>query len=259
MQPIKMIVTDLDATLLNDEKNISNYTLETIKKARAKGVKFVPATARALRVLTRLNVTTLFPYDALITFNGSKTFINNQLVYEQGMSKDELDQVLPLLLKHYGDRRITIEMNETAYANHNIWEVDSHEKNYVITDFSDLPNILTTRIILDLPSIEDLPTIQSLLPNYMYAHCIEGTNLCRVLHKSVTKAKAIEYLCQLWNVLPSEIACFGDDSNDIQMFDFCGISVAVENAIEEVKEAATDHTTSNNDDGVAKWIYKNIL
>jgi hydroxymethylpyrimidine pyrophosphatase-like HAD family hydrolase len=52
---------------------------------------------------------------------------------------------------------------------------------------------------------------------------------------------------------------FGDDKNDLEMIKRCGIGVAVENALDEVKNVAKYVCKSNNDDGVARWLEEYIL
>ena len=57
----------------------------------------------------------------------------------------------------------------------------------------------------------------------------------------------------------NSFVAFGDDVNDIDMVQRCGIGVAVSNAIDAVKEVADYICDSNDDDGVAKWIELNLL
>lgn len=57
----------------------------------------------------------------------------------------------------------------------------------------------------------------------------------------------------------ADIVSFGDDLNDREMLQICGTGVAVSNAIQEVKEVADEVTLSNDEDGVAAWIERNIL
>lgn len=259
MKPIKLIITDLDATLLNDQKNISDCTYQIIMKAREQGIKFVPATARALRVLKRMNMVDRIPHDLLACLNGAMIYDeHDRVIYHKGLSKADFDLFIDALLMQFADSRITIEMNEEVYANHNVWEVDPHEKNYVVCDLKHLPNKMIERIVLDLKKEEDMQKLRDILPDYMYAHRIEGTLLCRILHKEVSKAHAIEYLCQLWNIDIDEVVVFGDDENDLEMFRLCPNAVAMENAIDELKALASSVTKSNNEDGVAYWIENNI-
>lgn len=151
MKPIKLIITDLDATLLNDQKNISDYTYRIITKARERGIKFVPATARALRVLKRMNLVERIPHDLLACLNGAMIYDElDRIMYHKGLNKADFDLFIDALLTQFADSRITIEMNEEVYANHNVWEVDPHEKNYVVCDLKHLPNKMIERIVLDL-------------------------------------------------------------------------------------------------------------
>jgi hypothetical protein len=55
------------------------------------------------------------------------------------------------------------------------------------------------------------------------------------------------------------IAAFGDDSNDIDMLKLCGKGIAVSNAVPEVLKIADEITSSNDEDGVARWINSNII
>ena len=65
--------------------------------------------------------------------------------------------------------------------------------------------------------------------------------------------------CVMIRLYPSEIVSFGDDTNDIDLLDFCGISVAMENALDNVKKSANEICDTNENDGVAKWLEENVL
>ena len=76
---------------------------------------------------------------------------------------------------------------------------------------------------------------------------------------NATKEFAIKFLSKHLNIPLEEIICFGDDFNDIGMLKLCGKGIAVSNAILEVKNIADEVTLSNNEDGVAKYIEKNLF
>lgn len=71
--------------------------------------------------------------------------------------------------------------------------------------------------------------------------------------------QAIRELAKILNISLDEIVAFGDDKNDMEMLKMCGIGVAVDNAISEVKDIADSVTLSNDEDGVAEWLAKNVL
>ena len=76
---------------------------------------------------------------------------------------------------------------------------------------------------------------------------------------SIAISIAIKFLSKHLNIPLEEIICFGDDFNDIGMLKLCGKGIAVSNAILEVKNIADEVTLSNNEDGVAKYIEKNLF
>lgn len=86
-----------------------------------------------------------------------------------------------------------------------------------------------------------------------------GESWCRFASKNADKVIALRQVIEELNLSLSEAVAFGDDFNDIEMLKACGISVAVNNAIAEAKEAADYICDSNDNDGVARWIERNIL
>lgn len=73
------------------------------------------------------------------------------------------------------------------------------------------------------------------------------------------KWNAIKRLSTNFEVSSADIAAFGDDYNDIEMLQNCGIGVAVANALDEAKAAANFVCGSNDEDGVARWLEENVL
>jgi hydroxymethylpyrimidine pyrophosphatase-like HAD family hydrolase len=89
---------------------------------------------------------------------------------------------------------------------------------------------------------------------------VTGEELTDILPKSASKWNAILFLSEKWSIKNSEIICFGDDYNDIEMLSVpCVISVAVENALDEVKAVSDYICGSNDEDGVAHWLEEYVL
>lgn len=259
MKSIKMIVSDLDNTLLRDDKTISDYTRSVLEACQKLGILFVPATARVLRKLDQMKVTSFLTYDALVACNGSKIYHRRSPIYQAGFSAKERQPILSLLLENYPHKLISVEINNCTYANYDVLTVDPSEDNFIQSNLVDLPDASTDRIILGVENEQEIFDIQQHLPAYAYIHGVSDSPIARILHENVSKANALNYLCQQWSIAPDEIVCFGDDANDLEMFAFCGTAVAVANAIESVKSIADDHTETNNQDGVAKWLATHVL
>lgn len=108
------------------------------------------------------------------------------------------------------------------------------------------------------------------LPDYETALEIANKNCCRLqsyrgenwyafLPETAGKVQAVRESAKILNLSLNEIVAFGDDKNDMEMLRMCGIGVAVDNAISDVKDIADSVTLSNDEDGVAEWLEKNVL
>ena len=87
----------------------------------------------------------------------------------------------------------------------------------------------------------------------------KGEDLYRFANINAVKWKAIKAVSDFYNIDTNMFVAFGDDKNDLEMIKNCGIGIAVENAIDEVKNVAKYICETNNNDGVAKWLEKYIL
>jgi hydroxymethylpyrimidine pyrophosphatase-like HAD family hydrolase len=81
----------------------------------------------------------------------------------------------------------------------------------------------------------------------------------RLAHREANKIDAIKAVAQELNISLNNVAAFGDDYNDIGMIKECGMGIAMENGIEELKSVAKYICEDNNHDGVGKWIEEHIL
>lgn len=139
------------------------------------------------------------------------------------------------------------------YSNFNAEEI-WHGIDYIKTvDFKELKSAYAEKIIVDAHSTEDMNTLMKYITNDLYLLPSEN-RLITIHNTQSTKMNGIRTLAERYNISPSQIVAFGDDYNDIEMLKSCGIGVAVENALSEVKKAAKEITESNEHDGVAKWL-----
>lgn len=255
MKNIKMIVTDLDGTLLRTDKTISNYTASVFQQCIAEKIKVICATARPIRAVKMLNLP--FQLDAMICHNGAIVQSGDIATPHYGISSHVAMDIVTAALKNDSTMRICIEMNDSIYSNadpSDIWP--GIETN--LTDFSNLPTMPADKIILLTADTVKLDAIQKVLPEDLYLEVSENT-IGMILHRAATKRNALRNLSDAYAIAFDEIAAFGDDHNDIELLESVGAGVAVGNAIDEVKAAANYHCDTNDNDGVAKWIDKNVL
>lgn len=262
---IKMLVLDLDETLLRTDKTISSYTQEILKKSCGAGIRIVFATARPFRSIKHLMDQTAC--STAVYHNGAAVLLDGESAETSRIPARDTANILQTLQVKYADKKLAAEINDKIYANFDvitIWgktqkEREILEASSIWTDFSDLPEADADKIIIEIDSEKEYEQIQSLLTPDLYGQLSDGKTLCLVMHRNATKLNAIKRIAERLGIARSEIAAFGDDYNDIEMIKYCGTGVAMGNAIEEVKQAADTVTATNNDDGVARYIEEHIL
>jgi len=254
---IKMIVTDLDGTLLRTDKTISEYTQAVFIRCRESGFKTVFATARGGSG-ERLVPPHLV--DGKIRMNGAIAKIGNEIVYD---CQIPFMLVRPLLIACDKRRlKIVAESCDEHYSIHHVNEHMYKSRNNPHQKLVDMSThaIDSEKIYMTDLTTEDETFIINQLPDELYfLMAREGNGFGMIMHKNATKAKAVAALANIWGIEKSEIVAFGDDLNDIPMFDFVGVSVAMGNALDNVKNIASLVCDTNDNDGVAKWLEENIL
>lgn len=249
---IKMIVTDLDETLLKTDKTVSQYTIDIIKKVRNQGIRFIFATARGS---STKNLISYELFDGYVLMNGAKAYINNRLVYDKTIPANIFIPLLQNLSNN--NLKVAAEINGVHYANFNVKEKWSYIDNFVITDYRGVAGG-ADKLYAIIESPHQVDLINSILPGGLYLN-VSRDGLAMVMNEEATKINGILKIADEFNISKDEIIAFGDDINDKGMLLNCGLSVAMGNAIENIK-GITDYICDVNDkDGVARWVEKNIL
>lgn len=263
MTDIKLIVCDLDGTLLRGDKTISEYALNTLAACRKRGIKFAIATARSRFWVNRLEE--ILPMDAMITDGGSRAWLglepgDKKQIYHQLLTQQQISNILAALSK-MPIYRITAESENGYFFNYPMSENDYAQEltgcDVVETDFKyfAVNNIHKMTAEIEpafLPVlIEELPDISIL----QYS----GELWTRFAPKHATKWQAVLAVVEHMGIEPQNIICFGDDYNDVEMLKNAGIGVAMENAIGECKQAADFVCKSNEEDGVAEFLSELML
>ena len=257
---IKMIVCDLDKTLLRTDKTLSAYTLEVLKKCRDSRERLLAyATARPKIVASPFADVT--KPDIIISDNGALARMGDDVIHRAVLPRETVDKILHILQSKTNGKPGFI----TASTDHGLlinYDIDPNDEGWadwqpIYTDFS-------AGIDYDLykisPEISDAGMLDEIitLPGITYTPYF-GENWGTITIKGVTKWQAIQKVAEHLNIDIKHIVAFGDDFGDIEMIKGCGIGVAVGNAIPEAKAAADYICESNDDDGVARWLEEKIL
>lgn len=248
---IKTIVVDLDRTLLHTDKKISPETIAVLQECKKHAMQIMVATARPLR--TAKLYCEMIGADAMVVSNGARIICGNRQT-DHAIHPQTAAYLLNALKRH-PHLCVTLETGDVAYSNKPIADYET-----VISD--DLAHIAKSegalKILVGLDQPNTLDLVKEALTDDLYFTVANG-HLLQIMDQSATKWKGIQAMLNISHCLPEETAYFGDDHDDLEPIQKCGIGIAVSNAIDEVKAAADFIAESNDSDGVAKFIRHTLL
>jgi len=247
---IKAIIVDLDRTLLRSDKTISPYTIDILRRCQSAGLKVMAATARPQRAVGEFADAVQF--DALTVSNGARILCNDPI--QQSIARETADRLLKILAS-YPHLRVTVETGDQAYSNLPIGEYDT-----ILSDDLTIPAAEegVVKILIHIDREDTLPLITDILSDDLYMTVAHDT-LIQIMDKKATKMNGIEVMLRRFGISIDNAVYFGDDEDDIQPLTRCGIGVAMANGIDAAKDAADAIAESNDEDGVAVWLEKNLL
>lgn len=270
---IKLIASDMDGTLLDDNKKIHERNINAIKKAIEKGILFVPATGRTNSTVPE-DIFKNFDVRYTLSSNGAAVYdrVENKFIYKNCMSNDIVIGLMDYL-KEY-DIITEVYAGGEGYFQENILDkLDSFEippafkEMYTklkrpVQDIHEIikenPNNVEK---INIPWLKDnvRPVLMENLKRdwgdkiYITSSLDTNIELCA---KTANKGDGLKNLCRIIGIKPEEVIVFGDNFNDAEMLEFAGTAVAMENGAEGIKELADFITISNNNGGVGFGIEK---
>lgn len=255
---IKMIVTDLDRTLLRDDKTISRYTEDTLAELKGLGIPFVIATARPVRAV-RKSMPWL-RYDGAVFCNGAVVTAGDEAL--RAYRIEGAFDIAAAILREKPETLLSVEMDDYLYSNMPPESMGDWGTDYCYTrDFRETAGRQVEKILISSPKERPgdwLESYRRFIPKELYMQMSESA-LIMVMSRRATKLNGIRLLAEHWGVGLEETAAFGDDLNDMEMLSACGVGVAVANALPEVRAAADKVCGSNEEDGMARWIRERLL
>ncbi|MWV42449.1 Cof-type HAD-IIB family hydrolase [Paenibacillus sp. HJL G12] len=264
----KMIVLDLDDTLLRDDQSISPRTKEALMTAQKEGVKVVLASGRPTfgmkEIAKELELEKFGSF--ILSFNGAK-IINcrtGEEIFSSTLSVDTVQQLFEIsqreklsMLTYLGDHIVTEDRNEytdieSGLTGMSIREVDSFVQA--------VQEPVVKVLMVDAPEkvVEAEKKLQEELAGELSVMRSKPFFL-EFTEAGVDKGTSLHQLIRHLGILQEEVIAMGDSFNDLAMIRFAGLGVAMGNARDEIKDAADYVTDTNMNDGVAKVIEKFVL
>ena len=260
----KLIVTDLDNTLLAKDGSVPKSTIEICKKLVKKGHVLAIATGRsypsAKAIGEKIGIDT-----PLICYNGANIRnLDGTYIYKSVVPKDVQEGIVEfvrerqLYLQVYDKDEIVVEkLNTKAHPDPDLKFVKYKETK----DLKKLKDIETPKLLIAAPPSE-VPTLQQELEK-LYgdkAYFAQSeSHLIEVMEKGVNKGQALDILAEKLNVKKEEIMALGDNTNDALLLTHAGFRVAMANAVNSLKEIADYVATKKRSEGFNEAIKKFIL
>jgi len=265
----KIIVLDLDGTLTNSQKKITEKTKNLLLTIQKQGIIVVLASGRpTYGIIPLAKELELEKYGGyILSFNGAK-IINcktNETVYNKTIPQE----LIPILLDEAKKNNVNIlgYKNEKIIAGNGVNKYSKYEgtvNNMDVIETNDFINELTEPsnkcLITGEPEIllKLQEKLRNELGNKLNIYRSESFFL-EIMTLNIDKAFSLNELLKKLNIDKKYMICIGDGFNDIPMIKFAGLGVAMENAKQEVKNIADFITKSNDEDGVAYVIEKFII
>ena len=251
---IKLIAVDLDGTLLNDKQEVSTKTKEALQRASKMGIKIVPCSGRPFpgikEYLDELDLKD--PNQYVVAFNGAlvlnsegRPIVEELLDYNDFIFFEKIAQQLKANFHiEVRDKFITIDHFINYYLSRESW----------LTRMPIKEDIKFTKAMFS-GSAAEMRKIYRKLPKEViekYNVSTSDETLIEINSKKASKGNALRELAKKLNIKKDEVMIFGDQKNDISMFDIADFyKVAMGNAVSEIKERANYVTKTNNEDGIA--------
>ncbi len=264
----KMIVLDLDGTLMSSQNCILPRTKEAIFKAQEAGVMVVLASGRpTYGMVNAARELRLDEYPGfLLSYNGGRIISvqTDELIYDKSLTPEVCHELYDLAREY--------DINIMAYEDEAILTMDDDQyiqKESVINNMP-INRVEDFKSALTFNSVKCLCTGE---PDYIaqvelkfkervgdrFSIMRSAPFFLEIMPQNINKAYSLQKLLDHVGLDVSEMIACGDGYNDLPMIEFAGLGVAMGNAVDEVKSKANYITATNNEDGIADVIEKFIF
>jgi Cof subfamily protein (haloacid dehalogenase superfamily) len=262
---IRLVIADVDGTLVTQEKILTRGAIEAVKRLKEKGVAFSITSGRPPLGMKML-IAPLELSEPIAAFNGG-VFAHPDLsvIAQSCLPADTAEKVIDTIKHHgldcwvYTDQEWLVRETNAPHVAREQWTVKFPPT--VVSDFT--PHL---RHVTKIVGVSDDHAAVARCEADVQRDCGNHVSAARsqpyyldVTHPDANKGHVVGFLSDLLSIPPEQIATIGDMPNDVLMFKKSGLSIAMGNASPEVQAQAHFVTTSNEDEGFAKAMERLML
>ncbi|OAA31248.1 hypothetical protein AT15_07055 [Kosmotoga arenicorallina S304] len=260
---IEAFVIDIDGTFIDSKGNIPQENLDALKEIEEEGIMIFFASGRMLSSVIKFQSSKLNKIHPIIAYNGAVVWNGRDVIFSKNitteMAKDIVSYSLSkgLYIQAYVNDELVVPFDcEKAreYAKHSAVDFRVEEKFIEFVT----KNTPTKLLIIDTPEkVEVLSAHFAARYNHLNVFRSFATYL-DLLPEGVNKGLGLKYLCEDLHVDPACVVAFGDNDNDVPLFEEAGFSVAVANATPNARKAADVIASANYEAGFGRTAMKLI-
>jgi hypothetical protein len=262
---IRLLLSDIDGTLVPHDKVLTERSLQAVEHLRDAGILFAVTSSRPPRGLAMffgpLGLST-----PVAAFNGGMIIDPDQRVLDEHLIDDDIVSTIIGLLDEQGvpvwvyrgpewyvrDLKGPHIQHEAEVCQFQPLSIDNFDAvsdgvAKIVGASDDTAALTRARIAIEHTVGERVSATNS-QPYYL-----------DVTNPQANKGAVVDYLSRMFDIPTDEIATIGDAHNDVSMFERSGLSIAMGNAEDDVKSSANHVTTSNEDEGFARAVEQFIL
>lgn len=265
MSEIKLWITDIDGTILDETNVFSKKVLDLVEKVKKSDTKMVIATGRmydgAKGVADFLGLDT-----PIVCYQGAMIRHNGEIIHQAPLDNKMVREVIEVIreknihLNMYNDDKLIVEdddkkiMSDYCNGRFTTYSVVDSFDNVELKNVSKL-----LAIVYDEQKMLDL--IEFMQKKYQNVLKIVRSHkyYMEITDPKASKGEALKFLADYWNLDKKEIIASGDQDNDFEMLEQAGVKIAMQNASEKLKEIADYICPSVKQDGICEAIERYVL
>lgn len=259
---IRMIVMDMDDTLLNTHHEISDVNREAIQRAQAAGITIVLASGRPTPAMHQAADTLGLQQEGyVISYNGAYviSWADQALLHECSLSKYECDLLVDAAHAQESSLHTYVEGDIVTDNMNPFTEIEAELTGLPIRLVDDLKTVVTGTVpkvllVAEPAKVSDMRVKLGQSLGDRFTISISKPYFLEFTNRSVDKSAGISILCERLGIPKANVMAIGDSYNDLTMIRDCGVGVAMGNAPDDIKALADWTTAGNNDHGVAQMI-----
>ena len=268
MSRIKLIMSDIDGTILDKNHQLDSYLIELMPLLKQCNIPFVLASARSPLGIAPISKELGITDCPIACYNGALISLGDKILSQYSIDKSELLLLHDFLKKEFPTVSINVYSGKDWLVNTiDEWvEIEAtitgeSPKVTSLADFIRDEKTLVHKLLL-IDNTDTIQKLQKTLSSIDFPQTnfyLSKDNYLEVTHNQVSKKQALLELANYYQLPLTSIMTLGDNYNDIPMIETAGLGIAMGNAPRDVKTCAKAVTDSNEQNGVSKAIKLHVL